>query len=302
STGFIQALNSIENRVFETELEDGQRVVAKFYRPNRWTPEQIAEEHKFTTLLSDSEIPVVAPLELAQDTKLELLGPSLAKTPQGVMFSVYPKVGGRLKDELEASEVRSCAKYIAQIHNIGESLGNSSRRALSIENFIEKPLSILGNGEWMSDEYWTHYEALALQIKAIGQGRLNQCQFVRIHGDCHVGNVIWNWDGDPLFVDFDDMMIGPVVQDLWMLIRGRDQRDDELKNEYLEAYNYFREFDLNQLELIEVLRGMRLIHYSAWIAERWQDPSFPHNFPNFASPGYWQEELQALRDVLERIV
>lgn len=301
STGVILALNSIENRVYEIELEGGKRIVAKFYRPNRWSPEQIIEEHQFTTQLVEAEIPVVAPLKLENGKSIELLSKTLGKNSENVMFSVYEKVGGRLRDELNVADVRSCAKYISQIHNIGETLGPSIRRHLDVKTYIDAPLKILSHEKWMSKDYWPHYENLAIQLKNIAEQKLPYIKKIRIHGDCHVGNVIWNWNDEPLFVDFDDSMTGPAVQDLWMMIRGRELEDEKLKEQYLEAYSYFREFDQNELKIIEVLRGMRLIYYSSWIAQRWEDPSFPHYFPNFASPSYWQEEIQALREILELI-
>ena len=145
------------------------------------------------------------------------------------------------------------------------------------------------------------YFAQPFQIRDIADEKLSKYPSHRIHGDCHCGNIIWSFDDEPTFVDFDDMMIGPAVQDLWMILRGREALDEANKQEFLKAYSFFREFDMSSLELIEALRGMRMIHYSAWIAERWKDPSFPRYFPNFGSPSYWQEEVEALRDVLERL-
>ena len=307
ATGFALALNSIENRVYEVGLDDGTSVVTKFYRPNRWSAEQILEEHAFIKRLHEAEIPVVPPVPLTDSPRSQLAiqgAPcTLARSDDGIFFTVFPKVRARLLDELDDSQVRQIGRLLARLHAIGESpsLGPSLRTKVSVEPFLDRPLEILTASKFLEGNWKTRYEAIVQTLRARIAPMLEKVQAHRLHGDCHPGNILWTPSGAPFFVDFDDMLIGPAVQDLWMVVRGRDANALKQRAELITAYEVFREFDYSQLRLIEPLRAMRLVHYSAWIANRWDDPSFPKLFPDFGSQKYWQDEIGALEEILSLI-
>lgn len=300
ATGYALALNSVENRVYEVGLDDDRSVVTKFYRPGRWTEAQLLEEHAFIQRLYDAEIPVVPPIPLAGAG-----GKTLAQSSDGIYFTVFPKVKGRLMDELDDSQVRQVGRLLARLHRIGESpsFGPSTRNRLDIETFATKPLQFLLQSGFLDAQMSSRYESIVKKVcekitPLFLQGGAQGVKFHRVHGDCHPGNLLWTSEGSPFFVDFDDMVIAPAVQDLWMVIRGRDEHALQQREELITGYEIFREFDRSQLQLIEPLRALRLIHYSAWIAHRWKDPSFPKMFPDFGSQRYWQEEIEALDQIL----
>jgi Ser/Thr protein kinase RdoA (MazF antagonist) len=268
-TGTLLALNSYENRVFQVGVEDAQRhVVVKFYRPARWTDAQILEEHAFTQQLADTEVPAVPPLAFA-GTTLHSHGDH--------RFAVYPRRGGRAP-ELEDRDVRRwLGRFIARIHSIGSRQAFESRPALDLETFGREPLRSLSAGPWLPPGLDSVYVGLAEQaIDGAAQcfARAGTPRQLRLHGDVHVGNVLWT-DGGPHFVDFDDARTGPAMQDLWMLLSGS--------------------IEDKQAQLAD-LRTLRLIHYAAWIARRWHDPAFPAAFPWFDTPRYWEERILELRE------
>ncbi len=294
TTGKAFALNSLENRVFEIELEDKivgtneNSVVVKFYRPGRWTKEQIAEEHSFIRELKAAEVPAVAAL-----TEIET-------TEDGIHFVVFPKIRGRLKDELQPEELRQLGRLVARMHSVGERFPVKQRRSLDIETFGIDSLEFLLDSNFLDPNIKNRYHDLCLEIFDASEDKLNQAKTYPIHGDCHVGNILWNEQG-PFFLDFDDMIVAPPVQDIWMIIKGRDAADVDMRNHLLTGYNDMKDFDYATLALVEPLRALRMIHYSAWIGRRWQDPSFPNMFAHYGNIAYWNEEMEALSEVLQII-
>lgn len=289
SDGRLLALNSYENRVYQVGLEDAAPVVVKFYRPQRWTDEQILEEHRFTQTLAEAEIPVVAPLVLNMATLHQ---------HAGFRFSVYPRRGGRVP-ELDRPEVLEwMGRFIGRIHAIGAQQPFNARPALDIESFAYEPYRFLLHNNWIPADLLPAWQSIAEQaLHGIEQAfaRAGRIRQIRLHGDCHPGNVLWTDDG-PHFVDFDDSRMGPAVQDLWMLLSGsREDMADQLA-EVLAGYEDFCDFDPRELLLVEALRTLRLLHYSAWLARRWDDPAFPAAFPWFNTQKYWQDRILELRE------
>lgn len=292
STGKSFALNSLENRVYEIETEEEvhgeQSIVAKFYRPGRWTVEQILEEHRFIRELKNAEIPVIAPLQ------------ELQQTDDGIYFVIFPKVRGRLKDELTPEELRQLGRFIGQIHTVGARFESQHRNKLSLESFGQQSLKTLLASPFLNENIAPYYEKTCLNLFQIIEQRMQNIFTQSIHGDFHVGNVLWNESG-PFILDFDDMLIAPPVQDLWMIAKGRSEEDLQLREELLQGYEMMRDFDRSTLSLVEPLRALRMIHYSAWIARRWDDPSFSRMFTQFTTQQYWNEELEALNEILELV-
>jgi Ser/Thr protein kinase RdoA (MazF antagonist) len=291
--GRLLALSSYENRVYQLWLEDGDVVVAKFYRPARWTEAQILEEHAFAAELAEGEVPVVAPLVIA-GTTLHHFG--------GFAFSVSPRRGGR-PPELDDGEVLEwIGRFLARIHTIGSRKPFATRPTLDVKTFGEDSRDwLIGNdaipldvqGPWLA----RCNEALA----AIADSPLASARTLRAHGDCHPGNILWVPAQGPHFVDLDDARMAPAVQDLWMLLSGeRAQRQKQL-GAIVDGYEQVRDFDRAELALVEPLRTLRLIHYSAWLARRWTDPIFPINFPYFGSRDYWQGQVEMLEEQLEQL-
>lgn len=299
ATGRAFALNSMENRVYEIELEDGTSVVAKFYRPGRWSSEQILEEHRFLAALLEAEIPVVAPLKLQESPASRCVqsGTStLASLKSGIYFAVFPKVKGRLIDEFTATKLETIGRYVARLHSLGSRFEMKHRMPLNVETFGYKPAEFILNSDFVDENYINHYERTVSNFLQIAEPLLKDATSFALHGDCHLGNVLWNIEA-PFFLDFDDMTLAPPVQDIWMIIRGRDEQAIEQRDQLLKAYDQMYSFDRSTLKLIEPLRGLRMIHYSGWIAQRWDDPSFPRAFPSFGTPKYWNEELEAINEI-----
>ena len=304
--GRLMALSSYENRVYQVTLEDGERVVAKFYRPGRWSEAQILEEHAFAAELMAAEVPAVGPLVLAGRT-LHPFG--------GFQFSVSPWRGGR-QPELDDFEVLEwIGRFLARIHTVGAARPFTHRPALDLQGFGAEPRDWLLEHELIPldvqsawrDACKTALDLIATSahhISATGHFLLKDATLLRLHGDCHPGNILWTpldeWGrGGPHFVDLDDARMGPAVQDLWMLLSGnRRQRTHQL-GALLDGYEQFRPFDRRELALIEPLRTLRLIHYSAWLARRWEDPIFPINFPWFGSSDYWRGQVDMLHEQIE---
>jgi Ser/Thr protein kinase RdoA (MazF antagonist) len=292
--GSLLALNSYENRVYRVTMEDGPPCVAKFYRPQRWTDAQILEEHAFVRELALREIPVVAPMVFGGDTTL----PEHA----GYRFAVYPLCGGRAP-ELDRRETREwLGRYIGRIHAVGAASGFRERPALDIASFGEEPRDwLLAQGFVPADIRDAYRSVVAQALDGVRTcfARAGELRRLRLHGDCHAGNVLWISDGPqagPHFVDFDDSRSGPAVQDLWMLLSGaRDEMSHQL-SDLLGGYEDFRDFDRRELHLVEALRTLRLIHYAAWLARRWDDPAFPAAFPWFNTQRYWQDRILELRE------
>ncbi|UCG97063.1 MAG: serine/threonine protein kinase [Burkholderiales bacterium] len=295
TSGTLLALNSYENRVFQVGVQDdAQRfVVAKFYRPGRWTDAQIVEEHAFTGELAGVEVPAVPPLAIDGATLHER---------GGYRFALYPRRGGRAP-EIEDRQVREwLGRFIGRIHSVGGTSRYQHRPSLDVATFGDEPRAYLLASGWLPHELRDVYAGVSAQaIDEVRRcyGRAGDLRTIRLHGDVHVGNVLWTDSGaqpGPHFVDFDDSRMGPAVQDLWMLLSGsRDERQAQLAD-LLAGYEDFAEFDRRELHLIEALRTLRLVHYSAWIARRWDDPAFPAAFPWFDTPRYWEERILELRE------
>ncbi len=287
--GRLLALNSYENRVYQLWMEEGPPLVAKFYRPERWSDAAILEEHAFTTALVAREIPAVPPMTLA--------GASLNHW-RGFRFAVLAKRGGR-PPELEDEQVlRWLGRFLGRIHAVGAVAPYRHRPRLDIASFGEEPRDWLLAHPFVPPDLHTPWRTtvdLALDGVRRCFDRAGSVGALRLHGDCHVGNVLWTPDG-PHFVDFDDSRMGPAIQDLWMLLSGERESMERQLGQILAGYEEFRDFNRRELGLIEALRTLRLIHYSAWIARRWDDPAFPAAFPWFDSPRYWQDRILELRE------
>ncbi|MFP6827935.1 MAG: serine/threonine protein kinase [Gammaproteobacteria bacterium] len=287
--GRILALNSYENRVYQLGMDDGGFLVAKFYRPGRWTDEAILEEHDFSAELVSQEIPVVAPVVIDGATLHE---------HASYRFAVFPRQGGRWPELGSADERRWMGRFVGRIHAIGAVKPFTHRLALSAQRMGDESAEYLLDSDWIPDHLVDSYETIVDQLlESVGEcfGRAGLYRELRIHGDCHPGNVLWTDDG-PHFVDLDDCITGPAVQDLWLFLSGeRDERASQLQD-LLEGYGQFCTFDYRELHLIEALRTLRIIHYTAWIARRWVDPAFPRAFPWFAENKYWEEHVLALKE------
>ncbi len=298
--GRLNPLASYENRVYQAWLDDGSKVVAKFYRPDRWSDAAIAEEHAFSQQLTDAEVPVVAPL---------LLNGSSLHHHAGFSFSVSPWRGGR-QPELDDFEVLEwVGRFLARIHTVGAAAPFNVRPSINADTFGQEPHDWLmqqGAIPLSQSSAWSEAcQAAIAKIRhitnpdnATGHFAAGPYRSIRLHGDCHPGNVLWvppdEAGGGPHFVDLDDARMGPAVQDLWMLLSGdRAQRGAQLST-LIEGYEQFRPFDRRELVLIEPLRTLRLIHYSAWLARRFDDPIFPIHFPWFGTEAYWQEQTAML--------
>ena len=291
--GRLIALNSYENRVYQVWLEEpepfGVSVVAKFYRPQRWTTAAIIEEHAFVAELAEREIPAVPPMLLDGATLNEF---------EGFRFSVTPRLSGR-SPELDNMETLTwMGRFIGRIHAIGALRSFTERPTLNIKSFGIEPRAFLLDNRFIPADLlpaWSSVSAMALDgIREIFE-RVGTVKSIRLHGDCHASNMLWN-DSGPHFVDFDDCRMGPAVQDLWMLLSGdRDAMQAQLAS-IIKGYEDFCDFDDHELQLIEALRTLRLLHYSGWIARRWHDPAFPAAFPWFNTQRYWQDRVLELRE------
>lgn len=330
ATGYCQALNSFENRVYEIELEEDlapdlivpsgldlfeglfkgarrpRRLVAKFYRPLRWTKDQILDEHQFLLDLMEAEVPVVPPLKLRDGSTLAEF-----KTNEGpIWFCLFPKVGGRAPDELGEVGLRQVGRLLGRMHRVGERRPATHRLQWSPRAVIDPALEAIERYGEVPAPTWTRFEAAARElgrlldanVAKVGHGGYgNQApqsglKLSRVHGDCHSGNLLW-CNERPFFLDFDDMMMGPRVQDLWLLV----PRSLEGLPVLLEGYSEFSDMSQSEVGLIEGLRALRFVHYVGWIAKRWEDPAFPPAFPQFGTDRYWSDELRDLEEQLTRV-
>ncbi len=291
-TGHCMALNSYENRVYDFKLEEGNHVVAKFYRPGRWTGEQILEEHSFLFELREYEIPVCAPIRFSN-------GETLHET-EGIYYAIWPRTGGRVPDELSDEVIEMLGRLLARIHNMGAAKEAVHRIRLTGETYGREPLAFLLENNILPQHCRSRYEYAANEIVKIYEELSGDVPFHRIHGDCHLGNLLNGTEGW-FFLDFDDFLTGPAVQDVWMLVPARDREGLRQREVFLEAYRIFRDFESSWLRLIEPLRALRYIRYAAWIARRWDDPAFPAAFPHFGTVEYWEKETADLEDQLEFI-
>lgn len=287
--GRLLALNSYENRVYQVGQDDGPPLVAKFYRPERWSREAILEEHAFTLELFERELPVVPPI-IHQGNTLHSF--------EGFQFAIFNKHGGRAPELESASTLEWMGRFIGRIHAVGALAPFVHRPALNIETFGTGPRDFLLSHDFIPASLkpaWESAVALALDGVRRSFDRAGDVANIRVHGDCHIGNVLWT-DAGPHFVDFDDSRSAPAVQDLWMLLSGDRQEMSRQLVDVLIGYEDFCDFDPRELHLIEALRTLRLIHYSGWLARRWHDPAFPAAFPWFNTEHYWQDRILELRE------
>jgi Ser/Thr protein kinase RdoA (MazF antagonist) len=287
--GRLLALNSYENRVYQIWLEEAPPVVAKFYRPARWTDAQIFEEHAFCAELAEAEVPVVPPDSHAGRT---------LNVHAGYRFAVYPRRGGRAPEFDRPEVLERMGRFIGRIHALGGVRPFDQRPSIDLQSFGIESRDWLLAHDFIPPDLLAAYRSVAdqaLDAVAASYERAGALKILRLHGDCHAGNVLWTDDG-PHFVDFDDARNGPAVQDLWMLLSGDRAAMTKQLREVLAGYEDFSEFDMRELHLIEALRTLRLVHYAAWIARRWHDPAFPAAFPWFNTQRYWQDRILELRE------
>ncbi|HLT91573.1 MAG TPA: serine/threonine protein kinase [Woeseiaceae bacterium] len=287
--GRFYPLSSYENRVYRVGIEDGAPVVAKFYRPARWSDEAILEEHAFTLELAERAIPVVPPL-VREGRTLHHSGP--------FRFAVFPSRGGRAPELDQPGVRRRLGRLVARLHVEGERRPFRHRPAIDIESYGYASRRYLLEEGFIPAELAATYEGVTahlLENVAACFERAGAVRTLRLHGDFHAANVLA--DGDELFiVDFDDVRSGPAVQDLWMLLAGSREEQVPQLAEVLAGYEEFRRFDARELHLVEALRSLRIMHYAAWIARRWADPAFKTAFPWFNTARYWDEHILALRE------
>lgn len=290
SDGRLLALNSYENRVYQVGMEDGPPLVAKFYRPARWTEAAILEEHAFVHELVENEIPVVPARTLQNGKTLHEFA--------GYRFAVFARHGGRAPELDDPATLEWLGRFIGRIHAVGALKNFEHRPALNLQTFGTEPRDYLLANNFIPPDLLDAYRSVVTQALDGVQrcyDRAGDVRTLRLHGDCHCGNVLWT-DAGPHFVDFDDSRSGPAIQDLWMLLSG--ERRDMVRqfSDLLAGYEDFAEFDTRELHLIEALRTLRLIHYAAWLARRWDDPAFPVAFPWFNTQRYWQDRILELRE------
>jgi Ser/Thr protein kinase RdoA (MazF antagonist) len=282
--GRLAPLNSYENRVYQLWLEDGSSRVLKFYRPGRWSAEQVEEEHGFARELAEREIPVVAPL--------------FTGAHAGFLFAVYPRRGGRAPNLDDPAVLERIGRFIGRIHAVGAASRFRFRESLTVQTFGEAPRSFLLSNDFVPPDLLEAWKAATDQALAAVRrcyARADDARSIRLHGDCHPGNILWTDEG-PHFVDLDDARMGPAVQDLWMLLSGERAAMSRQLHHVLVGYEDFMQLDRRELHLIEALRTLRLLHYSGWLARRWDDPAFPAAFPWFGTQRYWQDRILELRE------
>lgn len=293
SLGFVSdartlTLNSYENRVFQVGIEDAQPLIAKFYRPLRWSDESILEEHAFSLELVEREIPVIPPMQINGETLFEFAG---------FRFSLFKRFGGRAPEFDDPDHLLMLGRLVGRLHAVGAMRPFDHRPELTVQTFGTDSLEFLRSTNAVPESLRPAYFSVADDLLKVVAQRFadHPCSTIRLHGDLHVGNLLWR-DESLYMVDLDDCRQGPAIQDLWMMLSGeRDQRQAQLA-ELVDGYNEFHDFDPSQLALIEALRSLRLINYSAWLARRWDDPAFPMHFPWFASERYWADQILTLRE------
>ncbi len=286
--GRFLSLNSYENRVYQINLEDDDPIVAKFYRPNRWSDEAILEEHQFAEELQNAEIPVVAPFEIKQHT--------LHKS-HGFRFALYPRKGGRTPELDNLDLLQQIGRLIARIHKVGSTKQFVHRPAITLETFGIEPATRLLESNLLPKELTSVYEQTCEHVLAGIDQTLHTITYneLRTHGDLHPSNVLVKGEQVHI-VDLDDTRTAPAIQDLWMFLSGERSEQTPQLEKLLEGYHEFHTLDMTELYLIEALRSLRIIHYAAWLADRWQEPAFQKAFPWFNSQKYWEQHILSLKE------
>lgn len=289
--GRVTILNSYENRVYQIGIEDQEPVIAKFYRPNRWSNEQIQEEHDYCYELVEAELPVVAPIQNEHQVSLFEYG--------DFRFSLYPRKGGRAPELDNMENLFILGRFLGRIHLIGAAKSFQHRPTIDSQSYGHESVAFLKEN-FIPSDLLNNYESITSQLLECIDSVLDKTtgiNSIRVHGDCHIGNMLWR-DELPHFIDFDDSRMAPAVQDIWMLLSG-DKREQNIQlSEIIEGYNEFADFNMQELQLIESLRTLRMLYFSAWLAKRWDDPAFPLGFPWFNSRQYWENYLNELNDQL----
>ncbi len=288
--GRLLALNSYENRVYQVGVEDEEPVIVKFYRPHRWSDDAILEEHRFAAELADAELPVVAPQRSPAGETLHRHG--------WFRFALFPRRGGRAPELDNPEHLKQLGRFLGRLHRIGATLGFQHRPALTIDAFGTVSYRYLLEHGFIPPELELSYRSTAEDVLQ----RVRHCfqragafRTLRLHGDCHSGNVLWGENG-PQIVDLDDARSGPAIQDLWMFLSGDRDYQTERLEDLLSGYTQFNDFDARELNLVEALRTLRLLHYHAWLARRWRDPAFPRAFPWFNTQRCWEDHILSLRE------
>lgn len=285
----VLALNSYENRVYQVGIEDGEPLIAKFYRPHRWSDAQLREEHAFARALAAAELPIVAPVADAHGETLFSF--------QDYRFALFPRKGGRAPEPGDLDELHRLGQLLGRLHAIGRERPFAHRPALTVERYLDVPQRFLLEQAFLPESLRPRYEQATTQLcQLIGATGLAEVSTIRTQGDCHPGNIIWTRDHGPWLVDFDDCQSAPAVQDLWMLLVGSRQEQELQLAELLDGYTMFCDFEGRELALIEALRSLRMIHYAGWLAARWSDPAFPRYFPWFNTDAYWREHVTELEE------
>jgi Ser/Thr protein kinase RdoA (MazF antagonist) len=292
SDGRMLALNSYENRVYQVGIEDAAPIILKFYRPGRWSRAAIAEEHAFAQELVQAEVPVVAPLCVGAKSLLEF---------EGFLYAAYPRQGGRWPDLGSAADWQWLGRFLGRIHAIGRRGRFQHRLRLDVDSSTSEARRYLLKEGWIPDHLQSAYASITKDLIGHMQVRWQDAGDIchlRLHGDCHLGNVLWVEGQGPHFVDLDDCMTGPAIQDLWMLLSGSQSEQAEQLSELLTGYTQFADFDYRELALMETLRTLRQMNYAAWLARRWEDPAFPKAFPWFGENRFWERHVLDLREQL----
>ena len=286
----LLALNSYENRVYQVGIEDADPVIVKFYRPERWSRSQILEEHAFTKELVDNGLSVVAPMAIDGRTLNEA---------EGYWIAVFPRRGGHAPELDNFDHLLGLGRTLGRLHRVGGAASFTERISFTLERWLIQPHGYLG-AKWVPSELRPAWDSLGRDLMDRASRLMSDYtpqEGIRLHGDCHVGNILWRED-TPHFVDLDDCVTGPAIQDLWMFLSGdRAHRELQLA-ELIAGYEEFNEFDPREIKWIEALRTARMVYYSAWLARRWEDPAFPVAFPWFGKERYWSDQILALREQL----
>jgi Ser/Thr protein kinase RdoA (MazF antagonist) len=291
-TGELIQLNSYENRVFEIKLEDRNSIIAKYYRPGRWNEKTILDEHRFTAELQKESIEVASAMTLKNNSTLDSV--------EGIHYAFFEKVRGRMVQELTVEHFKKLGRWLARLHNVG-CLKKAEHRATIGPSNDQKWEQLEKMLRTVSPEVSGRYEAAAVEIFERLDDDLQNFDFIRLHGDLHRGNILESSNSEFVMVDFDDMINGPEVQDFWMLMPSSDLKNSPEFETLIDCYSELREFPYEQLELIPLLRGYRIITYAMWIMNRWQDPSFPRLFPDYGSYSYWAEETENLEKIKHQL-
>ena len=285
--GRVFALNSYENRVYQIGIEDEKTsIIAKFYRPNRWSQAQIQEEHDYCFELAEHEIPVITPIKDSQNNSLF--------THNEFSFTLFPQVGGRAPELDHNENLQIMGRMLARLHLIGEKKLFKHRPNLDIATFGKDSIDYVSN-EFIPFEYKSQYVAVCDDLMQLMQPKLENCNNIRVHGDLHIGNILMR-DDIPFLVDFDDSRLAPAIQDIWMLLSGEDQEQKIQLEKVKAAYQEFRDFPYNEISMIESLRTLRILHHCAWLARRFDDPAFATAFPWFDQGSYWLQHIQDLKN------